>query len=333
MSESYIAIDIGATNTRISLCDRQGLLEKMVYSTPREGDEYTIARFICEKIVSKWRDELNRVETIGVATIGPLDIKQGRVVNTPNIPIRNFEIIKPITKTLRKPVYVANDCVASVWGEKIYGDGRGVSNLIYLTLSTGIGAGIVVDDNLLIGKMGNAHEIGHIVVDFNSQIKCGCGGRGHWEAFAGGANLPRVAKYVLLKDRSLMTTELGKRIASNESVTSKDIFDYYRKGDRLSIEVIELYIKATAAGIASIINAYDPEVLIMGGSVFLNNMDILLEPILEVVKDNIVTGMPIMKPTKFADDVGLYGALALANHTPQKIKQIQDHLINEALAN
>lgn len=325
----YIAVDVGASKTRVALCTESAILDKHVASTPREGDEYTIAELIASIAKSKWSSYLGEVAAVGVGTIGPIDIKQGRVVNTPNLPIRTFHLLEPLVEEFKKPVYVVNDAVAAAWGEKHYGVARGYENVVYVTLSTGIGVGVVVDGHLLIGKAGNAHEAGHIVVDFNSDMPCGCGGRGHWESFAGGANLPRVARKLL--ESTGLQTELAKAILSGSEVTAKTIFDYYRRGDELAKKVVELYIKATAAGVASIINTYDPEIVVLGGGVFLNNMDILLEPIVNLVKENAVTPLPEFKPTALGDDVGLYGALAIAVNTPLALKKVQDPAISRIL--
>jgi glucokinase len=319
----YIAVDLGATKTRIALCTPSSIIDKQVYSTPKEGDENTIADFIASAIINKWRSLLGDVKGIGVATIGPLDIRRGVVVNSPNINIKRVELLRPLHERFQVPVYVANDCVAAAWGERHYGDAVGVENFVYITISTGVGGGVIVDGELLIGKMGNAHEVGHIVVDYNSDLKCGCGGRGHWEAFAGGNNIPRVASYFLEKGLFRGESELADLVSRGVKLEAKDIFSYYVRGDPLATMVVEAFIKATGAGLASVINAYDPEMITIGGGVFLNNVDLVFEPILKIVRDNVVTEMPIIKPTRLGDDVGLYGALALATNPPPKLKRIQ----------
>lgn len=325
----YLAVDVGATKTRIALCDENGVLEKVVELTPREGDELTIANLITNTVRQKWERFIENVASIGIGTIGPVDIRRGRVVNTPNLPIRSFQLLEPLVRAFHKPVFVANDAVSSVWGEVHYGVARGRENVVYVTLSTGVGVGVVVDGHLLIGKEGNAHEAGHIVVAYDSDIKCGCGGTGHWEAFAGGANIPRVAKYLARKTG--LKTPLSELLDKNIDVTARDVFEYYRRGDELAKIVVETYVRATAAGLASVINTYDPELVILGGGVFLNNTDILLEPIIERVRVNIVTSMPDFAVTSLGDDVGLFGALAIATHTPDTLRKIQEPLIRSLL--
>ena len=320
---------MGASKTRVALSTKSGIIEKEVFTTPRSGDELVVASFIVDAIERKWRDKIEDIMAIGIASIGPLDIKEGRVISPANLPLKGFELLKPLVKALKKPVLVANDAVAAAWGEAHYGDGKGFNNLVYITLSTGVGCGAIVDGNLLLGKMGNAHEAGHIVVDFNSDLKCGCGGRGHWEAYAGGANLLRVAKY--LAEKYDVRSDLANLVRSGREIDAKIIFDYYRRGDLLAKRVVDLYIKATAAGLASIINTYDPEILIIGGSVFLNNIDVLFEPIVSSIKENIITAMPIIKPTRLGDDVGLYGALALVVYPPHSLLNVQGSVIKSIL--
>jgi len=322
--DKYIAIDLGATKTRIALCSRDRILEKTVIPTPRSGGSETIAETIVAEIKSKWGNTLSQVRAVGVASIGPLDLRRGRVIKTPNLPFETIELLEPLRRLLSIDVYVVNDAVAAAWGEKHFGAGIGVENLLYVTLSTGVGGGVIVNNHLLLGKQGNAHEIGHLVVDYGSDLKCGCGGYGHWEAYAGGNNLPRVAAWLLSKEPgSYSSSVLAERIRKGERVSSIDIFSNYRMGDSLARRVVEYLIKATGAGLASAINSYDPELVTIGGGVFLNNVDILLEPIIRETLRNIVTDPPVIKATSLGDDIGLYGALAIAVNPPEELLRLQ----------
>ncbi|MCY0867763.1 MAG: ROK family protein [Desulfurococcus sp.] len=321
----YIAVDLGATKIRVAICSRSRILDKKVIPTPRTGGSEIIAETIASLVRSEWGNKLKDINAVGVASIGPLDLKRGVVVKPPNLPLlREIKLLEPLREMLGVRVYVVNDAVAAAWGEKHFGSGGSVRNLLYVTLSTGVGGGVIVDNHLLLGKKGNAHEIGHIVVDYNSDLRCGCGGYGHWEAYAGGGNLPRVARWLLGKNPELYKgSKLAERITRGEEVTSIDIFAYYRSGDPLSLKTVELFIKATGAGLASAINSYDPELVVIGGGVFLNNTDILLEPITAETLRNIVTEPPLIKPTSLGDDVGVYGALAIAVNPPPELVDIQ----------
>ena len=135
--------------------------------------------------------------SIGVGSIGPIDLRRGMITNTPNYPFKEIPVVEPLREWFGVPVRIANDCTAGVLGEHFYGAGKGVYNLFYVTFSTGLGGGAMVDGHLLMGKDGNAVEVGHLTIDPDSEIVCGCGCPGHWEAYCGGMNIPRFARRLL----------------------------------------------------------------------------------------------------------------------------------------
>ncbi|ABN70603.1 glucokinase [Staphylothermus marinus F1] len=317
-NEYYLAIDIGATNTRIAIGSRNGIINKITYRTPREGNELSIPVKIYEEIKKNYGKYIDQIKAVGIGTIGPIDLRRGRVVNTPNLPIHTFELRDPLMEWLKKPVYVLNDAVSGAWGEKFFGLGRNYSNIVYITMSTGIGGGAIVNDHLLLGKMGNAHEIGHIVVKYDSDIKCGCGGYGHWEAYAGGANIPRTARVLAEKYKPLIETEAYREALRGE-LTPPKLFEYFRRNDLFAKYVVEEIIDASAAGLATTINLYDPEVVTIGGSIYLYNQDILKEPIIRKALKHLVTEPPIIDTTPLGGDIVLYGALATAINPPEDL--------------
>ncbi len=322
-----IGVDVGATNTRIALANQKGdILDKVRFRTPNKGDRLTIANTIRKTIKEKYGKYIDKVVGIGIGTIGPVDLKKGMVINAPNNPIRTFDLREPLMEWLGKPVYVANDCVAAVWGEYLFGAGKGHQNIVYITLSTGIGGGVIVNGVLLLGKQGNAHEIGHMVIDYNSKFKCGCGGYGHWEAYASGANIPRFAKYLLETENipeEFKKTDLYKLIMNNEATTEK-IFEYAKKGDGLALFIVNKVSQANIVGVANTINVYDPEVVTIGGSVALYNEELIIKPIVENVVKHLVTTPPKIMKTPLGDDVVLKGAIALIVNTPSTLKEFQE---------
>lgn len=319
--EFYLVVDVGATNTRVGIASSEGLIDKRVFPTPRSGGELAVAEAIRDQVLKHYASYLDRVVAVGVATIGPLDIKRGRVVNPANTPLKSFELLRPLREYFGKPVYVVNDAVAGAYGELYYGAGRGYENLVYITISTGVGGGVVVDGHLLIGKQGNAHEIGHLVVKYDSRVKCGCGGFGHWEAYAGGANAPQLARALALEER--YETPAWKLAVSGE-LNAPTLYHYYRLGDGFAKRVVSEIVEASVAGLASVINAYDPEVVSIGGAVFLNNTDILFKPLVEGVEKHLMTGKPVITPTPLGGDAPLYGALSVAVKPPEQLLKLQE---------
>ncbi|MEM4102441.1 MAG: ROK family protein, partial [Conexivisphaerales archaeon] len=154
MPSKYLAIDLGATNLRIGLWDGQRIINRQ--TTSMIGvDEYQIVKFL------KGYASYFNFESIGLASAGPLDLKRG-TIRPINWIDKEINIVEELEKNLGKLTYLQNDCVASALAELIFGAGKNVNNLLYITMSTGIGAGAVVDGHVLLGKDGNAHEIGHL---------------------------------------------------------------------------------------------------------------------------------------------------------------------------
>jgi len=288
----FLGVDVGATWTRALLVDETGrVLNKIKIRTGVNPLEDVA------QIVADWH-----FDAVGVGSIGPLDLRSGWVVNSPNSPSRRFPLVEPLKK-LGRPVVVANDCVAAVWGEYVFR--RSVDNLVYVTLSTGVGVGAIVNGVLLLGKDGNAHELGHAVIDFRSKRRCGCGGRGHFEAFVGGANMPSFYQEV--------TGELPLEPA--------EIFKRYRQGHEKTREFMELWLDALAAGIATVIAAYDPELVLFGGSIALNNWDIIAEELPRRLREYLGVREPTIALASFGDDEVAIGAAALAYRTPETLRK------------
>ncbi|HQN92047.1 MAG TPA: ROK family protein, partial [Methanoculleus sp.] len=190
---TVIAVDLGGTNLRAALVDSDAnILAHEIVPTPgagRSGEMITdaiMARVETLLTLPEGKDAL----AIGVASVGPLDLGRGCVINSPNIAFPLVEIVEPLRERFGRAVFLINDARAGVLGERWIGAARGSENAVYITLSTGIGGGAVVNGSLLLGKDGNAGEIGHIPVDTRYNLICGCGFAGHWEAYASAKNIP-----------------------------------------------------------------------------------------------------------------------------------------------
>mgnify|MGYP001770620888 CR=1 FL=1 len=305
-----LAVDVGATRLRIALFHGTSMVERVEVETPRSGDSLSVARVIAG-VASRFD-----FDVMGVASIGPLDLERGWVVGTPNNPLRDFALRDPLVELLGKPVVLANDCVAAAWGEFVLGGGRGLSELAYVTISTGIGVGVVVDGRLLVGRRGNSHEAGHVVVDLESRIRCGCGGLGHWEALGSGANIPKLAR---AKAEEWRYDSGAWRLAFEGLLTPETLYSMARAGDPFALKLVDYINRVHAAGLASIIAAYDPQVIFMGGSVFLKNKDLILEGIRRYIRSYSLLEPPEIREATFGDDAVLYGALAIALKTPGEL--------------
>ena len=288
----YLGVDVGATWTRALLVDANARVLNRVKIKTGVNPLADVAA-----AVENWE-----FDSIGVGSIGPMDLRSGWVVNSPNSPSRQFPLVDPLKK-LGKPVVVANDCVAAVWGEYVFR--HRVDNLVYITLSTGVGIGAIVNGTLLLGKDGNAHELGHAVIDFRQGRPCGCGGVGHFEAYVGGANMPR----------------WFHEVTGEGPAEPAEIFKRRREGDPKARQFVDMWLEALAAGVATVVAAYDPELLLMGGSIALNNWDLISQELPRRLRKYLGVRPPEIKQASFGDDEVAIGAAALAYRIPDSLRK------------
>jgi glucokinase len=305
MGETYVAVDLGATNVRAAVGDEGQLRCKVSERTERSRG----AEGISEQIVRLIEALPGGFRAIGVGSIGPVDLGSGCVVNSPNIPFKRIPVVEPLKKHFQVPVAMLNDCSTAVLGERDYGAGRGLSNIVYVTLSTGLGGGAIVDGHLLVGKDGNAVEIGHLTIEADSPLICGCGKRGHWEAYCSGSNIPNLARLMLenyLGETCLRAERYPK------ALTAERIFNAARSGDPAAKDIVSRIGEVNAIGFADVVNVFDPEVLTIGGSIALNNPDLVIGPIMDGIDKHLINRRPKIIVSPLGEDAVLYGALALA---------------------
>jgi len=253
------------------------------------------------------------LEGVGIASAGPLDLKKGVLIKPANLPFEYAPLTEPISRELRLPAYLVNDCTAAVLGERVFGAGKGLDNIVYITIGTGIGGGAIVDGCLLLGKDGNAVEIGHLTIDFKGRLKCGCGKKGHWEAYCSGRNIPNFVRMRLEEiDKTIVEKSLfyAKVNGNLFHLSSEILFNAAKEGDKLSLQLVEEIGVLNAIGFANVINAYDPSLITVGGTVTLENKKLILSPVRRYVRNYVVNRVPKIIVTPLGDDVGIFGAVA-----------------------
>jgi glucokinase len=305
---SYVAVDIGATNIRVACGDESGINEKL----QEETDKANGSDGVSSQIIRMIRELEEAPTAVSIGSIGPIDRSRGMITNTPNYPFKDIRVVEPLRAAFGAPLEIMNDCSAGVLGEHVFGAGRETDNLFYVTMSTGLGGGAIVDGHSLSGKDGNAVEIGHLTIRPDSRIMCGCGCPGHWEAFSGGRNIPRFAR-TRLRGINWRRSLLGDLCGGDpETITTKMIFDAAQQGDEHALMVVEEIGRVNAVGFANIVNAYDPELITVGGSIALNNPDLVLRPIERLISRHVINRVPRIMLTPLGEDVVLYGVLAAA---------------------
>jgi glucokinase len=269
--QPVIAVDLGATTTRVALFGTGGeIIKKVSSSTPATGDSPEIVTLHLAGLIRKVlpRKGGSAPAAIGISACGPIDHRRGSVVRPPNLPFREIPLAGPLGEEFGLPVRLANDCHAGVLGEVIFGAAGGRRNLVYITFSTGIGGGVICNGRLVLGREGNAAEIGHFHVDSTYNLPCGCGGTGHWEGYASGKFIPRFfARWCDLK---------GRIAGEIDSSSAAGIFAAARRRDPVPLGFMEALGNINGRGISNVIVAYDPSRIILDGSVVLQNEDLIL---------------------------------------------------------
>lgn len=297
-----IAVDLGASNVRVALVSSSGkVIVKISEPTIKKGrDGNVISKQIIRMIREMRARHPTKIMGIGIASIGPLDYRRGGAACSPNVPFAFIPLVGPLRQAFRVPVSLFNDCNAAVRGEQRFGAGRDKRNIVYITISTGIGAGVIADGKLLLGKSGNAAEVGHFTVDTKYNLRCTCKrGDGHWEGYASGRNIPKFF--------TQWARTHGKKIRHTFQ-TAKDIFAAGRARDPAVREFLDELSKINARAISNIIVAYDPELITIGGSVALRNPSRILHGIKKYVDRYLST--PPIAITKLGQDITLLGAAA-----------------------
>jgi len=317
MQRKYvIGIDIGGTMLRAAISDEKGNFLTRIEEKIDKENENAISRQIVRLTRSLCRENeipTTSLEKIGISSAGPLDLRKGALITPTNLPFRFVPLTEPISRELGIPALLINDCTAGVLGEKEFGAGKNVDNLVYVAQGTGIGGGAIVDNHLLFGKDGNAVEIGHLTIDLEGKLTCGCGKKGHWEAYCSGRNIPNFVRLKLGEaNKTVVKNSLLFKIMKGDfaNLNSAVLFKAARLGDRLSVDIVEEIGRLNAIGFANIINSYDPSLITVGGRVALKNKKLVMNPIKRHVKNYTRNMIPKIMITPLGEDANLHGAIA-----------------------
>jgi glucokinase len=326
MKEEFIAgVDIGGTWIRVALSTidlREENIKKKTFKTLKETN-LSISNSVCEKLSDLLAENHIRKDQligIGVASAGPLNIHTGVVFNNANLGFRVIPLKEPIEQNFPGiPLYFINDCSAAVLGVYHFeAEEEEKENLVYITISTGIGGGAVCNNHLLFGKEGNAVEVGHGIVAPRSKVKCKCGAYGCWEAYSSGTGVQSRTLNTLENEDSNAKKLLEIVGGDLTKITAKEIFQAAREGDILSRKIVDDCIFYTKIGIGLINNYYDCSAIYFGGAMMRDKEQIMPSIIKQFEDDPLmftINHPPKIKITKYEEEIGLLGALTYAKYT------------------
>jgi glucokinase len=276
------AIDLGGTKILSLVVDMLGEVHGVdVRPTEAHRGPDAVLRRMVESLTAALVEAGRgmKLEAVGVAAPGPIDFEQGTVVEAPNLPgWANVPVVELIADMVGCPAILENDANAAAWGEFTLGAGRGSRHLVYLTVSTGIGGGLVLDGRLYRGANGAAGEIGHIPL-VEDGPRCGCGARGCLEALASGTAIARRAREALATGAAPILA----RLAGDEPVTARTVYEAAVQGDAAAQAIMDEAGRHLGRGITAVVNVFNPDHIVLGGGV-MKSGEMLLRPALAEVQ-------------------------------------------------
>jgi glucokinase len=309
----FVGVDLGGTQIRAVLADEAGTIRhrQSTRTQAHEGRDAVLRR-ICAVI----RETLagHTPAALGVGAPGPTDPYRGVVLMTPNMPgWRNVELSRHLAGEFGVPVFVGNDANLAGLAEHRYGAGVGCSHMIYITVSTGIGTGVIVDNRMLLGRQGLAAEVGHMTIDLQAEVDDPAA-IGTLEGLASGPNIARRARTALRRGAASTVLELTH--GDVDAVTPELLHQAAQAGDAFAVDQFRTTGRYLGVGITNMLHTFNPERIVIGGSVWLHCHELLTETLWETIRARAESPaywqeLSIVSAA-LGEDVGLLGAVALA---------------------
>ena len=303
-------IDLGGTTVKIAYFDETGnMLDKWEIPTVTEGGGVQILPDIAASIrqyIDGNQINESAILGLGIGVPGPVDSK-GIVNKCVNLGWGVFNIAEELCKLTGFPVKAGNDANVAALGEYWKGGGQGCENMVFATLGTGVGGGIVIEGRLLHGTHGSGAEIGHMVLNRNETAVCGCGKKGCVEQYCSATGIVRMAKQYLAGN------SVSSSLKAIENLTCKDIFDAAKAGDKVALEIMDEYYEYLGEFLGTLCSVIDPEIVVLGGGVSKAG-DVLLTGVEPYFHKYVFHAASQVKfaLASLGNDAGAYGAFKLA---------------------
>jgi glucokinase len=311
---SILAVDFGGTNIRVAHFDHPTIPPTAQIKKPTlasEGPESVLQRL--KDAIAELMPDNGTPVSIGIAAPGPLNPYEGIIHSAPNLPgWKNIPLRQQLYEEFNCPIFLGNDANLAALGEWRHGAGVGTEHMIYLTISTGIGGGIISHGHLLTGSRGLAAELGHMTI-MSDGPQCGCGRFGHIEAAAAG---PAITRNALSRLEAGEESTLQQAHTDGKIITPVEIAEAARAGDPLSIEVLSQASRLIGQHLANLAHAFDPELFVLGGGIS-SIGELFFAPIRQSLAEHVmdpvyIEGLRVL-PAALGDDAGLIGAMVLAD--------------------
>ncbi len=307
----YCGIDLGGTNIKAGIVDGEGkLLNKLSIKTRAERSMEEIIHDMGKLAVDAIKDaglEVKDIECIGIGSPGTPDNEEGLLVYSSNLPFNKAPMRKLIREVVDLPVYIDNDANCAAMAEAVAGAGKGAKDSVTITLGTGVGAGVIANGRIFSGFNQAGSEFGHTVL-VSGGVQCGCGRKGCFEQYASATALARMTREAAEANPDSLLNKVKEDFGEWNAQIA---FVAMKQGDEVAAKVVDSYTDYLADGLANAINAFMPEVLIVGGGVC-NEGDPLLIPMREKTMSRPYFGPGVPKTrialAQMGNDAGIVGA-------------------------
>ncbi|CAL9369788.1 Glucokinase [Nocardiopsis dassonvillei] len=307
-----IGLDVGGTKIAGGVIDSTGrILHRLQVPSPSdEGADTTLAALT--DLVARLRALHPEVTALGVGAAGMISWPTGHILTAPNNAYRDLPLQELLSRRTGLPTVVENDANAAAWAEARLGGGVGYRNVVAVTVGTGLGGGLILDGALFRGQSGIGAEVGHLAINPAGGVTCGCGSVGCLEAHASGTALGRRGREAASNNPDgLLATLAG----GADNVTGETVFAAARRGDRISRDLFDELGYWLGAGLACLVNVFDPQTIIIGGGL-VTTSDYLYPPTQDSFRKHVFAGTQrTLPPIVFAElgaQAGLVGAALLA---------------------
>ena len=312
----YLGVDLGGTTIKVGLVNEQyQILQSISGPTGRERNSEEVLKdmaMLCLEIMKLQGITEKEIHSIGIGSPGIASPGEGMILSASNLNFNHVNVREEIQKYINTDVFVENDANCAALGEVICGAAKGESNVVVVTLGTGVGGGIVTEGRINRGSFFGAGEIGHQVICYENGVPCGCGRKGCWEQYASATALIRQAKAAVEKVPESMILSLAKE-KKLDNINAKVIFDAAQAGDQIAQDVLERYFKYIACGITNIINILDPGMIVLGGGMSAQK-EYLSDPVTKYVEEEMYGSLSLktkIKAAKLGNGAGIIGAAFL----------------------
>jgi len=315
MSEIFVGIDLGGTNIKVGCFDSQlNLICKTAVATEANvGPEVIVDRIgrTTEKLLADNDLSGESIAAIGIGAPGPSKLDEGIIIASPNMPsFKNVPLRKMVSDKFGKPAVLENDANAACWGEYVLGAGKDVDDMVFFTLGTGIGGGVIIKGKLVHGFADNAAELGHIII-YPEGRRCGCGQRGCVEAYASADSTGKRAAEAV---KAGAQSSLEKVLDEKGQISCQDVYEHLAAGDELAKKITDETAKALAIVCVNMLHATEPKRIVFAGGMIAAG-EALLERIKHYFNEQIWLLKKEAVEIAFAtlgEDAGIIGTAALA---------------------